>query len=68
MPSVALKDTWYPVNGYASTSDPVELLAPQSLGEVESGYQAPRSDSDALPANLSPAFTTACRAASFGAS
>ena len=56
MPCIALKDDVHPDNHDATSSDLVELLAPQSLGEVESGYQAPRSDSDALPANLSPAF------------
>ena len=56
MPSIALKADVQPDNHDATSSDMVERLSPQSLGKVDGGCQARRSESDAFPVNLSPAF------------
>ena len=56
MPCVALKDDVHTHNHDATLSDMVERLAPRSLGKVDGVCQARGSESDAFPANLSPAF------------
>ena len=56
MPCVALKDDVQPDNHDATLSDMVERLAPRSLGKVDGWCQARGSESNAFPANLSPAF------------